>query len=181
MQALLLITALAVSHPPIPKYVERPDTPQWANTAGEIANIDPLFISAVAWAESRHNAKALGDYRCKTLAEDGESCLEKGSPASFGLFQIQLASCKSYFRYCKKVDLFNPSVASVIVGMLWRRMIYRSGRKKAAVVYNCGPVRCGRGKRMMKHTPATKSYFKNYERLVREYTNNQVPSALRRP
>jgi hypothetical protein len=44
------------------------------------------------------------------------------------------------------------------------------------VVYNCGPSRCGRGKRMMKHTPATKAYFKTYKRFLKKFETKKLPA-----
>jgi len=135
-----IITAVVLSHPPIPPYTPHLNLPRWVNIAGEISNCDPTFLFSVAWVESRHSHKAIGD---KGLAR--------------GLWQMHKSACP--LRPCKNWMLHDKLISSVAAGLHWRRLIKRYGRTRAAVIYNCGPSRCGK----MKHTRTTRKYFKRFE------------------
>ena len=138
-----LLCAAVLGHPTIPVYHPNPNLPRWVNLAGEISNVDANFLYAVAWVESRHNPKAKGDFH-------------KGKYMARGLWQMHKSACP--LRPCKNWMLHDKLISSVASGLLWKRIIRKYGRTRGAVIYNCGPSRCGK----MKHTKTTKKYFKRY-------------------
>jgi len=151
-----MIVALMVAHPPIPhfegpRHLECPPT-EWAMLAGQIADVDPYFLMGVVMTESRGKATAEGD--CKD-----------GKCHSFGMWQMNVGTCKGLYPRCKKKDLFDPHFSSVMAGLLWRYLIKKVGRENAAVAYNCGH-RCKKKGRWYSHTKVTRGYFKRYVKLT---------------
>jgi len=142
--ALFPLPRLGGAHPPIPPYTPHLNLPRWVNIAGEISGADPTFLFAVAWVESRHSHKAKGDFH-------------KGKYMARGLWQMHKSACP--LRPCRNWMLHDKLISSVAAGLLWRRLIKRYGRTRAAVIYNCGPRRCGKAK----HTRTTRKYFRRFE------------------
>ena len=151
-----LIALMVVSQPPVPHFdgPRYPDCPpaEWAMLAGQIADVDPYFLMAVVTTESRGNPDAKGDCR-------------DGKCHSFGMWQMNVGTCKGLYARCKKKDLFDPHFSSVIAGLLWRYLIKKVGRENAAVAYNCGQ-RCKKKGRWYTHTKVTRAYFRRYQGYV---------------
>jgi len=126
--------------------------------AGAKYDVDPVWLLAVAYAESRWNVHI----------KPGD----KGK--SFGIFQIQKPTAK-VVKYAgfredtlirprseKPEDLLeDPWTASYIAAALWQRL-RRKYKKRADIIYNCG-FRC----KGMKNTPATRAYWRYYRKLKR--------------
>jgi len=121
--------------------------------AGRLAGVDPLFLAGVAFAESRWIGSALGD-----------------GGRSYGFWQMVPSGVRSVLPFLTRDEarawLRHPIGRTLAVGLYWARLIRRYGRRDAAVVYNCGPVRCVRddGSRFSE-TRATRGYFRHYRRL----------------
>lgn len=122
-------------------------------------DVDARWLLAVAYAESGWNIRV--------KAGDGGK--------SFGLFQMMVLAGKAAIRY---TDLESPKnrrgwkkmlrdvrISAHLAAALWVRLRDKYGNR-ADVVYNCGPTRCGRGKKMRKKTPATRKYWKTYKRIL---------------
>lgn len=139
--------------------------------AGAAYDVDPLWLLAVAYAESRWNINI----------KPGD----KGR--SFGIFQIQINTAKavdfagfledkaSYKRKAFVSLLEDPWCAARIAGALWNRL-RRKYKKRADIIYNCG-FRC----KGMKSTPATRAYWKYYRKLKRLTQQSQVFSCCTSP
>ena len=123
--------------------------------AGAAYDVDPLWLLAVAYAESRWNLNIKPGDRGR----------------SFGVFQIQINTAKavdfggfledkmSYRRKAFVSLLEDPWCAARIAGALWNRL-RRKYKKRADIIYNCG-FRC----KGMKSTTATRAYWRYYRKL----------------
>ena len=115
--------------------------------AGQIADVDPMFLQAVIMTESRGRKDAIGD-----------------AGRSHGMWQINVGTCRGIYARCRTKDLYDAHLSSVIAGLLWRYIIKKVGRKNAAVAYNCGRNCYGKkSKRWRKSTPVTEGYFRRYK------------------
>lgn len=113
--------------------------------------VDPIWLLAVAFAESRHNVKISGD---------------KGK--SHGPFQMTLGAARVVDKRAKKADLYKWPSAANLAALLWARLFRKYGPKVAPVIYNCGPVRCRkRNGKQRKSTPATRAYWRYYKAITR--------------
>lgn len=123
------------------------------NVAGILSDCDPLFLAGVTFAESRWQGRAMGD-----------------GGASVGMWQMVAAGVRSVLPSLTRKEardlLMQPAGRTLAAGLYWSRLIRRYGRRFAAVVYNCGPVRCKRadGSRFTE-TRATRGYFRYFRRL----------------
>lgn len=123
-------------------------------------DVDARWLLAVAFAES--------GWKIGVRAGDGGK--------SFGLFQMMVPAGKTAIKYTDlkvpkyrrgwKKMLNDVNTSAQLAAALWVRLRDKYG-KRADVVYNCGPIRCGRGKKMRKKTPATKKYWKTYRRILK--------------
>ncbi len=170
---IAVVAALILSHPPIPAYGspnldaladaiyqqalsehyrlepgEEDALAREFNAAGLLANVSPTFLAGVTWTESRWKGKTLGD-----------------GGASVGAWQMVASSVRVLFPSVSRAQarelLLYPLTRTVIAGLYWARLIKRYGRRRAAVVYNCGPVRCRRATT----TRAVRGYFRHYKRI----------------
>ena len=151
-----VVLSIIISAPPVPHFegprqMECPPT-EWAIMAGQIADVDPYFLMAVVMTESRGKPTAEGDCR-------------DGKCHSFGMWQMNVGTCKGLYPRCKKKDLFDPHFSSVMAGLLWRYLIKKVGRENAAVAYNCGQ-RCKKNKKWFSHTKVTRAYFRRYDDMI---------------
>jgi len=135
--------------------------------AGYRENIHPLFLLAVAWTESRwaekvrpgDHGKSFGIYQMTFAAG---RCVQWA-----GMFGGELQFTRSgKLRQSKIYALEEVWHSSLIAAAFWAHL-RRKYKDRADVVYNCGPIRCGRGKSMRKRTPATIKYWKTYRKLRR--------------
>ena len=181
LKTLMLVTLLA----PPPKYVERDHTDMVfvviskskkipmdrAETmltamieAGKRHGVDPLFLLALSYSESRWKGRAVGDGGRSTGLY--QITLSVARTVSFGGYFEDKPSEQKVLRSRKKQRqlLMNVWVASQTAAAYLARLRERYG-KGADVVYNCGPLRCGKGRNRMKSTPATRSYWRNYRKF----------------
>jgi len=178
---LFLFCYEASAHPPIPAYdapnldalafaiyqqalsehyrLEPGEEDQLArefHAAGLLSNVSPTFLAAVTWTESRWKGKTLGD-----------------GGASVGAWQMVASSVRVLFPSVSRKQarelLLWPLTRTVIAGLYWARLIKRYGRRRAAVVYNCGPVRCRRATT----TKAVRGYFRHWRQLKRRLERAQ--------
>ncbi len=170
---IALLAVVAMSHPPIPHF-EAIDLDAFAyaiteqaaseyyrlepgeayalavefSAAGLLSDVSPTFLAGVTWTESRWKGATLGD-----------------GGASVGAWQMVAGSVRTLFPQVSRARarelLLHPLTRTVIAGLYWARLIKRYGRRRAAVVYNCGPVRC----RKAMSTRATKGYFRHTKRI----------------
>jgi len=139
--------------------------------AGERYDIDPLFLLAVSFSESRWNNAVKGD-----------------GGKSFGMFQMQLSvgRCVNWAGifdgelrkpHSKRLlanimhDIhWSARIAAAFIAHLRRKYGKRKGVRDAMVVYNCGPVRCKQANgSQRRETPATRAYKRNYNKLKKGY------------
>lgn len=144
---LAIILASFIAHPPIPTYegptsIECPAT-EAAELAARIADTSAEWMQAVIQTESRGVPTAIGD-----------------GGKSIGLFQIQLATCKSLYSRCKRADLLDPRFAPVIAGLIWRYLIKKVGRENAAIAYTCGHKCRRKNGTWYTHTKTSRGYFR---------------------
>jgi transposase len=156
MLSISVALTLLVSHPPIPEYespvnAECPPSAA-AELAGKIANISPHFLDAVIMVESRGRHDAAGDCR-------------EGKCHSFGMWQMNVGTCRGLYPRCRKKDLFDPHFSSVMAGLLWRHLLIKAGREHAAVAYNCGH-RCRKNGKWYHHTKVTRGYFRRFNEIM---------------
>lgn len=120
--------------------------------AGELHHIDPLWLLAVAYVESRYKLSLKGD-----------------GGNSHGPFQMCMSACRTVKKDCKEKHLHQWGSAADINARYWSRL-FRKYKKFAPVVYNCGPNTCKHkdGTRW-KDTPASKAYKRAYRRIKRRY------------
>lgn len=118
--------------------------------AGAHADIDPLWLVAVAYTESRLTLKAYDEkYR------------------SHGPWQMGMSAARKVWPKVRKAQLYKWAPAAHMAAMYWDRLREKYG-KAADVVYNCGPVRCRRRDGShRKTTPATRGYWRRYKLLTR--------------
>ncbi len=111
--------------------------------------VDPIWLLAVAYAESRHNAKLKGD---------------KGK--SHGPFQMTISAARAAYKRTKVTELYKWETAADVAAKYWARLISKYGHKVAPVIYNCGPIRCKKknGKHI-RSTPATRAYWRYYNKM----------------
>ena len=141
----------------LPRYQQRPHleavvgSPGLAaemDVAGSLADVDPLYMAAVTYTESRWTGRRDGDHG-----------------RSIGLWQMTASAVRSMDRGLTRAAaqrlLRVPYVRSVVAGYYWRRLIRRYGRRSAAAVYTCGP-RC----RGMALTRTVRNYWRAYARLM---------------
>jgi hypothetical protein len=139
--------------------------------AGRRNDIDPLFLLAVAFTESRWNSSAVGD-----------------SGRSFGLFQLQLsvARCVGWAGIFDG-EFIKPKgrrlLANVLLDVRWAARVAaafiahlrakygkRKGVRDVMVIYNCGPTRCRQSDGTQRsETPATRAYRRNFNKLKKGY------------
>ena len=170
---IAILAAWVMTHPPIPAYQSLPledlsyainahaerkykalppgvsyELAREFDAVGRLADVDPLFIAGLTYTESRWSGGALGD-----------------GGASVGLYQMVASSVRSVLprlsRKQARKALADPLQRVLCAGYYWRRVIRRYGRTRAAVVFNCGPVRC----KKLKHTRVTRGYFRNYKQI----------------
>ncbi len=130
-----------------------------AVAASKKFDVDARWLLAVARAES--------NWKIGVRAGDGGK--------SFGLFQMMVPAGKTAIRYTDwkvprnrrgwKKMLNDVELSAQLAAALWVRLRDKYG-ERADVVYNCGPIRCGKGKRMRKKTPATQKYWKTYRKIL---------------
>tara|TARA_B100000131_G_scaffold149867_1_gene145413 strand:+ start:3456 stop:4049 length:594 start_codon:yes stop_codon:yes gene_type:complete len=182
---LKTVLMMAVLAPP-PKYVERDHTDMvlvvinqskkmdmgQAETmltamidSGKRWNIDPLFLLALSYSESRWTKTAVGDNGRSTGLY--QITLSVARTVSFGGYFEDKPSEQKVLRSRKKQKklLMDVWVASQTAAAYLARLRDRYG-KGADVVYNCGPLRCGKGRKRMKSTPVTRSYWRNYRKFT---------------
>jgi hypothetical protein len=109
------------------------------------ADVDALFLVAVAYTESRLTLKANGD-----------------GGRSHGPWQMCMAAARTVWPELSKHHLYEWVSAAHIAAMYWARLRTKYG-KRSDVVYNCGPVRC----KGLKSTVVTRAYWRRYKALIR--------------
>jgi hypothetical protein len=140
-------------------YVDALEIVGAAMDASDGFDVDVRWLLAVAYTES--------GWKIGVRAGDGGK--------SFGLFQMMIPAGRAAIKYTDlkvprnrrgwKKMLNNVNQSARLAAALWVRLRDKYG-KRADVVYNCGPIRCGRGKKMRKKTPATRKYWKTYKRIL---------------
>lgn len=117
--------------------------------AGYVADVDPLFLAAVTWVESRWRGRRDGD-----------------GGASVGLWQITASAVQAVVPVTRseaRALVRLPVLRSIVAGLYWRRLIERYGRPFAAAIYTCGP-RC----RGQASTRTSRAYWRAFSRLRAE-------------
>lgn len=120
--------------------------------AGEWYSIDPDYLRAIAWQESRYNPTAVNTNRSK----DG-----KAGSSDYGIMQINTVTMrglqKEYPGLSKEELLSDPCLNIYIGAMLLRRNFNQYGTTWLAVgMYNAG----------MKNIPVTITNRYNYAMLI---------------
>ena len=130
-------------------------------TAGRVNNVDPVFLLAVAFTESRWQLGAVGD-----------------GGSSHGPWQMCYSAARNILPERRRqvlAALHKWESAAFIAAAYWA-YLRRKYKSRSDVVYNCGPSRCGRGSNMMRSTRVTRSYWRNYRRFKRMIPNTPAVS-----
>ncbi|MGK3125880.1 lytic transglycosylase domain-containing protein [Candidatus Pantoea formicae] len=122
------------------------------NKAGEWYSIDPDYLRAIAWQESRYNPAAVNT----NITKDG-----KPGSSDYGIMQINTVTMrglqKEYPGLSKEKLLSDPCLNIYIGAMLLRRNFNQYGTTWLAVgMYNAG----------MKNIPVTVKNRYNYAMLI---------------
>lgn len=124
--------------------------------AGRRHNIDPDFLRAMAWVESRGNPRA----RSKAGAR--------------GPFQIMLLTARPVLPpEVTRADVLNTlhsaDRSAIVAALVLRRMVKRWGRR-ALTVYTCGVgPRCrDDAGRLFRRTRAARAYHREWQKMQRE-------------
>lgn len=119
------------------------------HVAALVADVDPLWLAAVTYTESRWIGRKAGD-----------------GGASVGIWQMTASAAQAvapwWSRETARKALSLPVVRSVVAGLYWRRLIRRYGRRSAPAVYTCGPKCKG-----MSSTRTARAYERHYRRMRR--------------
>ena len=133
--------------------------------AGKAHNIDPLFLLALAYTESRWTRKPRPADRGRSFGLYQLTRSAARSVAYGGVFEDEPSLQAALRSNAKQRALLEDVwVASQTVAAYLARLRDKYGAG-ADVVYNCGPSRCGRGNRRLKHTRATRAYWRHYRTL----------------
>lgn len=134
--------------------------------AGGRYDIDPLFLLAVGYTESRWSMKMRSGDKGKSHGIF-QMTLGVARTVDFGgIFEDEVAKKSVYRSKKKQIKLLKDIwVSSQTVAAYFARLRKKYG-SWADVVYNCGPIRCGKKNgRRMKSTPATRGYWRNYKKI----------------
>ena len=138
---------------------------QAVSVAGAAHDIDPVFLLALSYTESRWVQTATGD-KGRSIGIYQLTLSAARSVAFGGHFEDKPSQAKVYRSRSKQRTLLRDVwVASRTAAAYLARLRRRHGAR-ADVVYNCGPTRCGVGRRRLKHTRATRAYWRNYRKLL---------------
>lgn len=115
--------------------------------AAVVADVDPIWMAAVSYTESRWIGRKAGD-----------------GGASIGLWQMTGSAVRAVAPWLSWTQarrlLAVPVVRSVLAGLYWRRLIDRYGRRQAPVIYTCGPRCAG-----MDSTRTARAYERHFRRM----------------
>ena len=135
--------------------------------AGKRFNIDPAWILGLGYAESRWHEKPRSGDKGRSHGIYQMTLGVARSVEFGGVFEDKPSRDRVYRSSAKQRALLGDVwVSSLSVAAYLAKLRAKYGAW-ADVVYNCGPVRCGKwGGRRMKSTRATRAYWRYYRRLV---------------
>jgi len=121
---------------------------------GPLVRIDPDFIRAIMWTESKGTNKA-------------------GKIGERGPYQMIPRYVRSLteWRRAELIDKMEEADAgTMLFARFLDRIVRKYGRGPALVIYTCGPSRCRRkvSRQFMRSTRASRKYWRNYRRLKQD-------------
>ena len=139
--------------------------------AGVRFEVDPLFLLAVAYVESRWTVRVKPGDKGKSFGIF-QMTFGVGKRVDFaGLFEDELEYCgdgkeRATMRRALEAIWSATHVAAAYIAHLRRKYGKRKSVYDVMVIYNCGPTRCKQSNGTQRRvTPATRGYWRTYRRL----------------